>query len=435
MTRRIEGRAVLLLDNIGPEAVPILEQVGVRVIDAKRGFDKDAEAALCQYITVNFQTGELAAICLRSSTTLGAAIMPFLREMGVELIVRFGSGTDNIDETAASEVGIIVENTAGQNANGVAELVPAFMVALTRNVDKAIKAMLAREILPKLLAARAQLSDCPSAIDELVTQLQGYAKAEKTGFKGTEIEGKTVGIIGLGRIGSKVARKLLGMGMKVLAYDPKSELEITGVTRVELATLLAESDFITIHASGSQQLIGQEEIQQMAKRPYLFNLARRGVVDLAAVMAALQADQLAGFASDLDDPAHPVFGLAHTIITPHIGATTKESEARCAQVGAQHVVDWLTDGFICDGVNIPDTAIKRRQNGRLVVLNRNEPGALGAVTDCVRDRGLNIHSLANEGRERGGLAYTVMDLDDPFGEDLIAALAALPQVVRVIGLK
>ncbi len=400
---------VLLLDKIGPQAAPILEAANIKVIDAKRPFGQDTEA-LKQFIQEHSALGELAAICLRGGTILPSSAMSFLRDFGVSLIVRFGSGFDNIvgkdDEfkVQAGEFGIVVENTPGQNANSVAELVKAFTLMLSRRIGLVIRKQVRGEAIAK--------ADC----------------------KGTEVAGRIMGIIGLGWIGSLVARKALGLGMTVLGYDTKPEIEVEGVKRVSLAVLLTQADFISVHVPltpDTEHLIGVHQIGEMNQRPYLINCARTGIVDLVAAAAGMAEGKIAGYASDVDDPASEIFKLPDTIVTPHIGASTDGSEERCAVMGARQVVAWLKTGAIQNGVNFTDDSVTGCKNGRLLVLHHNRLGVINSITDTVPG---NIGVFSCKSHDGSGLACAMLGPDEAFGSELISRLSKLPNVILVLAI-
>lgn len=431
---------VALLDGVDPKAAQILKGKGVNVIVGS-SFGDDLEA-FKKFV----KDRKIVAILMRGGTSMMTKEwMEYLRGIGVVLIVRCGAGVDKINLEAASANGIIVENTPGMNANGVAELVPAFMVGLARNLDKAIMAMYAHRLLTPLAEAKAIVdrhagvfvgpaaedgARLASIITDLVGQMTILDQLKKSAFKGKELDGKTVGIIGLGRIGSRVARKFLGMGMHVLAYDPKSEEDIDGVELVQLNRLLCESDFISVHVSGNGQVIGPNEIEQMVRKPYLLNLAREGVVDLEAVFQALTEGRLSGFASDVDKPDHPVFMLNYTIVTKHVGATTPESTERCAEAGAKRVLDWLQRAIIRDTVNFMDASHDMGEFGLVVVFHENRHGLVKGIGDFFDALGINLSPADFQGK--GDYACAVLGPDQIVTTDMLARLAEIKGVIRVV---
>jgi len=401
---------VLLLDEIGPQTLPILAEAGIGVIEAKKGFGEDM-VALRRFIEESFAPEELAAICLRSGTNLPASVLPFLRQKGISLIIRFGSGVDNISsktdvfKVEAGKLGIVIENTPGQNANGVAELVKVFTLMLPRRIGWILQ--------QQALGQTVNRADC----------------------RGTEVSGKTMGVIGLGWVGARVARKALGLGMTVLGYDTRPEIEVEGVRRVPLDVLLAQADFISVHVPlnpETENLIGTAQIATMASRPFLINCARAGIADLRAIEAGIESGRIAGYASDVDGPTDKVFNLPDTIVTPHIGASTEESEERCAIMGARQVVAWLRQGAIQNGINLADDAIAGCKNGRLLVIHWNRPGVIKSITDTVPG---NIGVFSCKSHDGSNLACAMLGPDQQFDPQLVKQLAGLPNVIRVIAVK
>ena len=332
-----------------------------------------------------------------------------LRKRGVELLVRCGSGCDHIDLEAAAKHGIFVENTPGQNAPAVAELVIANTISLARRICYADNRLKAGKEVTK--------SDC----------------------KGIELSGKTLGIIGLGYIGSLVAKKAHALGMKVIGYDSKSEQTPEHIERVKLSDIWARSKFITVHVpliedgeNPTRNLINLDATVAMKQKPFLINCARAGVVDLGAVSAAILTGSIEGYASDVDDHKHDVFKHYDAIITPHIGASTDESEERCAEMAAQQAISWLQKGNIVNGVNLPDLSLDDRKNGQVTIVHLDEPGMLENITGCFRKHELNIGPLGT--RDRNGFAYTMIGPDKEFGEEVVAELRAIKGVIRVITL-
>lgn len=430
---------VLLLDRIGPEARPILEEAGFTVTETGKGFGKDADV-LGRYLADNFPAGDLQAVCLRSGTTLAAEAMPLLRRAGAELAVRFGTGTDNIDLPAACQAGILVENTPGCNSKSVAELTLGCALALSRKTSASIGSLAAiRAILDFRQAAVARLgAELAPILAELETGLVKRFAVSKKDCAGSELGGKTIGIIGCcGNIGAKVATRAMALGMQAIGFDKRRGQEIEGLARVSLAELLARADVITAHVWLDDQtrgLIGAEQIAQMKPGVLLLNLARQGIVDIGAVLADMTSGKpiVGGYASDVDDPNHPLFAAANTICLPHIGASTAEAEARCAVMGAEQVVAWLRESELTHGVNFPDlTDQDQRQDGCLVVIHRDEPGLIERLAHCFGERNINIGPFQTVPGE-AGFACSVIGPDEPVSADVVGELSAIAGVIRVI---
>jgi len=433
----MEKAAVLLLDSIGPQAGPILQAGGLKVVESGRGFGKDS-AGLAEFIRANFAPGMLRAVCLRSGTYLDTEAMSFLREAGVELIVRFGAGTDNISLSATCSQGILVVNTPGQNATSVAEKTLAMATVLCHKIGLAIGSFAAcRAVAALNLVVIEAISDpaTKAAVGHEISAFLEGLKVKKADCLGTELYGQNLGVIGCcGAIGTKVCTRAMSLGMRVFGCDIAGR-EAEGVVRVDLATLLAESDFVTIHVdlnSNTKGLIGSEQIAQMKAGAFLLNLARAGIVDLDAVYSALQSGQLAGFASDVDDQNHPIFGLPGTILTPHIAASTIQSEARCAVAGANQVVSWLTEGKVSSCVNFPGLSFDdQSRNGRVMIVHADQPGLIEAISGYFGDQGINIGTFKTvPGRKV--FACSLVGPDKPLDEQAVLALSQIPHVVRVM---
>ncbi len=431
-------KSVLLIDGIGPEAKPILTEAKLRVVDAKKGFKKELDS-LYDLIIKEFSAGELLAICLRSGTNFDKKAMVVLRQYGVELIVRFGTGMDNIDYKAAAEMGIIVENTPGQNAISVAEKTIICAGALCHKINLPIARFAAIDLVKKFIpSAQGYVEKGNDFANMADNFLKGNALGNSD-CNGSELYGKTMGIIGCcGAIGLRVSVRAMSFGMKVLGFDTRHRvLEAEGVRRVKtLNEIFKESDFITVHVpldSKTLGLIGMEEIIMMKKGVFILNLAREGIVDVNAVDANLTNGFLGGYASDLDDPSDSVFRHPNTIVMPHIGAKTKESEARCATVGSQQVVSWFLNGDIVNGFNFPEMSLGGQQkNGQLTVIHRDTPGLIESLSGYFRKHQINIGPFHTE--PQNGFACTMIGPDKPFNEKIVADLAAMKDVIRVMPL-
>ena len=435
------SKAVFLLDKIGPQAAPILEEAGFRVVNAGRGFNRDVQA-LSQAIKEQFALGELVAVCLRSSTQLGAEAMAILRQAGVELIVRCGAGFDNLDLASARASGIIIENTPGRNATSVAEKTLICAGLLCHRVSLALAGQAAVSAVQQFASEVSRLvTESGKAIfEQALAQMVADLTVSKADCVGTELYGKTMGVIGYrGAIGTKVARRAMSLGMQVVGFDPAKKPEVEGVKNVRvLSELLAQSDFVTVHVpltSANQGLIGSEEIDLMKPGAFLLNLARAGIVDLKAVEADLCSSKgrLGGYASDVDDPKERIFRHPRTLVLPHIGAATVESEARCAEAGAEHVLAWVLGGEIIDGVNFHDASILAdRKNGQLTVIHRDMPGLIESLSGHFAGRGINIGPSVT--KPSNGYACTLIGPDVLLGAEVVDELSKIAGVVRVIPL-
>jgi D-3-phosphoglycerate dehydrogenase len=367
--------------------------------------------------------------------------MKILHQAGVELIVRFGAGTDNIDLAAACKHGILVENTPGRNSTAVAEKTILCAMALCHKVNLAISGFAAVAAVRKFYQLADEMIIDPHTqeilqgiADELVSQLT----VNKADCVGTELYGKTIGVIGYcGWIGSKVVTRALDLGMNVLGYDVIRGREIEGAKRVSLPELFACSDFITVHVpliSATRNLIGREQIAQFKNGAFLLNLARAGLVDVDAVFADMSSDRptLAGFASDVDDGKHRVFELANTIYLPLIAASTIESEARCAGMGADQVVAWLKSGDLINGVNFPDNSLGgQRLGGQLTIVHFDKQGLIKQLSGYFSELDINIGPFRTVPNQQG-FACTMIGPDEFIDNQVVADFSKLDGVIRVM---
>lgn len=409
------------------------------MVETAFGF-KDNTQTLKNFLdSLEINGGHIWAVCLRSGTTLNKEALTILREHGVELIVRFGAGTDNIDLIAACENGILVQNTPGQNSTSVAEKTILCAMALSHNVALAAKNAGA------ILALSQLKSDIVFSIDDASSRIQFNKMIsdaitrhtlKKSGYIGTELYGKTMGVIGCaGFIGAKVCTRAMGLGMKVLGFDPCPTREVEGVMRTNLADVLAHSDFVTVHVplnSKTIGLFGSDQIALCQQKPRVLNLARAGIVDLDALHQGMTGKNplISGYASDVDDPNHPIFSLPNTLCLPHIGAATIESESRCATMGANQVVAWLNSGEHKNGVNYPDACLGQGAFS-LTVFHLDQPGMIQQISNCFAQRGKNIDTLHTISGKQG-FACTMISLNEMVGADVQDELGKITGVIRLV---
>lgn len=316
---------ILIADPLDPSARTIFSERGCAFVE-HTGLD---EAALCAKLT---QLGSIEALVVRSATTVTAAVLdaaPALRVVG-----RAGVGVDNVDCEAATERGIVVMNAPEGNTTTTAELAIALLFSLARNIPQA--------------AARTS-----------------RAQWSKKGLMGTELTGKTLGVIGLGRIGRVVAARAAGLSMTVLAHDPyldaSAPAPVPSVELVSLEDLLARSDFVTLHVplvEATRKLLSAERIALMKPGARLINAARGGLIDEQALAEALERGHLAGAALDVlehepPSPEHPLVGREDVILTPHLGASSHEAQQNVARDIARQIADFLENGVPQNAVNAP----------------------------------------------------------------------------------
>ena len=332
---------------------------------------------------------------------------------------RAGAGVNNIPVAEYGKRGIVVFNAPGANANAVKELVLAGML------------LAARGVLPGIAYAQSLAGmDDADAMSKLLEK-------EKSRFAGGELRGKTLGIVGLGAIGSMVASTALDMGMNVLGYDPALSIEAAWrlsneVQKMEnLHSLLARSDYISLHVpaiEATKHMINSEALAATKPGAVLLNFARESIIDKQAVLQALESGVLSRYVCDFPEPGL----LQHdkVIPMPHIGASTQESEENCAVMVADQLVDFLENGNIVNSVNFPAVKMARMPGAtRITFSNANVAGVLGHVLSVLADAQVNVIDMVN--RSRGDLAYNILDVETHPSEDVIAAIEKVENVIRV----
>lgn len=332
-------------------------------------------------------------------------------------IARAGAGTNNIPVKACTEKGIVVFNTPGANANAVKELVIASLLLSVR---------------PILRGAQWVQTLSGDNVEE-------QAEAQKSQFAGTELEGKKLGIIGLGSIGAMVANDAYRLGMEVVGYDPYVSVDTawTISRRVKRANDIAEvfstCDFITVHVplmENTHHLVGKAELAKMKPTTKLFNFSRKEIVDTDAVLRALKADRLSGYTTDFAD--EQLLHNEKVLVLPHLGASTEEAEVNCAKMAARTLKKFLEFGTIKRSVNFPTVEMAFHSPYRLTIINRNVPNMLGQISSIIAESGINIDNMLNRGRE--DFAYTLADVaseDEALLNQLADKLRENENIVRV----
>jgi len=380
-------------------------------------YNRISEKGLAQFEAADFRLGaEVAhpdAILLRSQK-LHDLPMP----QGLLAIARAGAGVNNIPVDACTEKGVVVLNTPGANANAVKELVVAGMLLAARDIFGGMQFV-------------QGLTDIDDAA-ELAARLE----AEKKRFVGSELAGKTLGVIGLGAIGSMVANVGVDLGMKVAGYDPVLSVDAawrlsSRVRKMEsLAALVRNCDFVTLHIPANEHtrgLIDAEVLAAFKPGSDLLNFAREEVVDHSALLNALDNQQLAKYVTDFPRPE--LLGRKDVLCLPHIGASTREAEENCAMMAADQLIDFLRNGNITNSVNFPETHMVRNGGHRITFSNRNVPRVLGTVLSILADRNINVVDMVN--RSRGEIAYNIIDLDQAPDADTVSAITTTEAVIRV----
>jgi D-3-phosphoglycerate dehydrogenase len=329
---------------------------------------------------------------------------------------RAGSGTNNVPTAKLSEKGVVVFNAPGANANAVKELVIAGMLMGCRNIGPAM----------------AFVNGLQGTDEEMNVAVE----AGKKKFGGFELPGRTLGVIGLGAIGVKIANAARQLGMNVIGYDPTItierawQLDSDVEAAASLDVLLAESDFITFHVpliDSTRNLISQESLAKLKDGVVILNFARNGIVDDNAVLAGLESGKVYAYVCDF--PSNALRSNPHVITLPHLGASTAEAEENCAIMVADQVRDYLENGNITNSVNLPNVRLPRAGAARIALVNQNNPDMLGKISHILGQAGVNIAHMRND--SKGGMAYTLMDVDSAVGDETVAALAAIPGVLKV----
>lgn len=353
------------------------------------------------------------AILLRSHPLGVADLTASLRA-----VARAGAGVNNVPVPACTDAGIVVFNTPGANANSVKELVLAALLLAVRNLVDGID----------FVATLADVSD-----DD---DLDRRVESEKKRFKGRELYGKSLGVVGLGAIGSLVARAALDLGMKVLGYDPAISVDAawrlpSEVQRMDdLPSLFARSDFVTLHVplmDETRGMIDEEALRLFRPGSVLLNFAREPVVDAGALRAALDDGRIARYVADFPVPG--ITGHPNVLLTPHLGASTEEAEENCAVMAADQLVHFLETGNIRNSVNFPAVYLEPSEGFRLSVTNRNVPGMLGQITAVLAERSINVVDMINKSRD--AVAYNLIDLADEPEQSLIDDICGIDSVMNV----
>lgn len=331
-------------------------------------------------------------------------------------IARAGVGVNNIPLDRCSETGIAVFNTPGANANAVKELVLCAML------------MGSRDIVGGIEWVRSQVA---AGVDVTTVVEKG-----KSAFVGPEIYKKTLGVIGLGAIGSLVANVALSLGMDVYGYDPF--LSVDAALRLDrhihvvkdINELYKRADYITIHihfTDKTKGMIDAKAIGAMKRGVRFINLARGEIVDDEAMLAALDTGKVAAYLTDF--PNNRIVQAPHVIAMPHLGASTPESEQNCAAMAVEELRDYLENGNIRNSVNLPAVSMERSGVMRMCVIHKNIPAMLASITTLLSKDGVNVENLSN--KSKGDYAYTMVDLGTRVDESVIEDVRKLANVIRV----
>ena len=352
-----------------------------------------------------------AAILVRSVDLHGMTIPASVRAIG-----RAGAGTNNIPVPAMSARGVPVFNAPGANANAVKELVLLGMLIAARQIAPALRFV--------------------AALDVQANDLDKVVEDGKKSFAGYELQGQTLGIVGLGKIGCLVADAAIKLGMNVLGYDPEITVDAawslpSQVRRAaSVNEVLRSAQFVSLHVplvEATRGLVNDANIGLMRAGAVLLNFSREGVVSNSAIVDALNSERLAAYVCDFPSPE--LHGNPRVVALPHLGASTREAEENCAVMVVDQLRDYLEHGQIANAVNFPAVHMARESAFRVAIANSNVPNMLGQISTTMANAGLNIHNMVN--KSRGEMAYTLVDVESAVDAPVLQALAAIHGVLAV----
>ena len=335
---------------------------------------------------------------------------------GLKCIARAGAGVNNIPLKKCTEKGIVVFNTPGANANAVKELVLCGLLLSSRDIIGGANWV-------KTLAGNGD-------------QISALAEKGKSNFAGPEIAGKTLGVIGLGAIGSRVANCAIELGMEVYGYDPYISIDAAWNLSsqvhhcVNLNDMLPLCDYITIHVPylpTTKDTINAQTLALCKDGVKILNYARGELVNTEALLDAMETGKVSGYMTDF--PSEAILGKPGIVCTPHLGASTPEAEDNCAVMAAKELSDYLKNGNITHSVNMPEVNQPRAGGKRICIIHKNEPGMISQITALTTEAGLNIENMVNKSKKN--MAYTMLDATGAVDAKLSEKLSAIPAVIRV----
>tara|TARA_Y100001960_G_C14776753_1_gene883697 strand:- start:2223 stop:3410 length:1188 start_codon:yes stop_codon:yes gene_type:complete len=339
----------------------------------------------------------------------------------LKAISRAGAGVNNIPIDLCTEKGIVVFNTPGANANAVKELVLAGLMLSSRNVFSSI------QFVNKLNHL------------ERMEDLEPFLEENKKKFKGRELSGSTLGVVGLGAVGSKVARMGVALGMKVVGYDPALSVEAAWklpsevVPAESIEQIFSQSNFITLHIPAIESTKGIIDLNLLknSNNASLLNFARNEVVNNDSILKALDKGFLSNFITDFPTPEliKRANENGDVILLPHIGASTSQAEENCAVMAVQQLVDFLQTGNINNSVNFPNVNLARSTEARIAITNKNVPAMIGQIATALGELGLNIVDMTNV--SRGEIAYNLIDIENDINNSAIEKLSSINNLINV----
>ncbi len=381
-------------------------------------FNNIAQDGIDIFDANNFHIDEIDpdSLILRSQLLTDADFNQSLKCIG-----RAGAGTNNIPVESATDNGIVVFNTPGANANAVKELVVCGMLLSSRGIIQG-------NLYSKSLSGQD------------TSELNKSMESQKKNFKGNELKGKTLGIIGLGAIGSLLAQTAEVMGMKIIGYDPYISIDAAwrlpkDVEKADsMEYLLNNSDYISIHVplvDETKDLISKESLKHFKKGSKLINLSRGGIVNNEDIIEALNSKIIDKFVTDFPNPELVTRSndFHDVILLPHLGASTTEAEINCAVMAAEQISNFLKDGVIVNSVNFPSVKLGRKTEYRMVIINKNEPGMIGKITDEIGYKNINIADMTHKSKDSIGI--NLIDLEDQPSQELIENIKNIDHVISV----
>lgn len=329
-------------------------------------------------------------------------------------IARVGAGVNNIPIDKCTSLGIAVFNTPGGNANAVKELTICGVIGISRNIKPS--------------------GDWLNSIKNEDIDLSKTVEKEKSKYVGTEILGKTLGVIGLGQVGGKVAKVLHNLGMNVIGYDaylnPHQKQDLKQYVEIvdDIDVILEKADYISLHMATTNEtkgFVNKSRIEKMKDGVFIVNYARGELVNHEDLIDALKSGKVRAYATDF--PTKEELLLPNVLATPHLGASTIEAEDNCAAMAASEMKEFLENGNIENSVNFPNVKIARSTGARVTVLHKNQVGMLEQITNKIADFKLNIEGLANKGRN--DIAYTILDFSGSVPESIEDKIKEIPDVI------
>ena len=336
-------------------------------------------------------------------------------------IARAGAGFNNIPIDIATQKGIVVFNTPGANSNAVKELVLCGMLLSSRGIIQG-------NVFAK------------SLIDKKESEINKLMEKEKKYFKGNELKGKVLGIIGLGSVGSLLAQAASVLDMKIIGYDPYISIDSAWMLPKEveksetLEFLFSNSDYISLHvplSDNTKNLISKKLLDLVKEDAKLINLSRGGIVNNIDVINALNSKKLTSYVTDFPTPEliKRSVNYGDVILLPHLGASTKEAEINCSILAAEQTKNYLENGLITNSVNFPNVKLSRTSKFRIVIVHKDEPGIIGTITSAIAKNNLNISDMITKSRNE--IAVTLIDINDNPPEDLLKKIQDTENVITV----